>query len=68
MSDETNTTTSCPTAAALLMVEKLNRAKARTIRDQREAARFGDLALEAQRQRHRHEAQCSLCSQMEAAA
>ena len=67
MSDA-NTTTSCPTAAALLMIEKHNRAKAKTTINQREAARFGQLALEAQRQRFRHEAQCSLCSQMEAAA
>jgi hypothetical protein len=63
-----NNSIGCAIAAAFLFVESHNRDKAKTTLSEHEALRFGQLSLDAQRQRYKHYDSCRDCSAMETAA
>ncbi len=63
-----NNSTGCAIAAAFLFVETHNRDKAKTTLNEREALRFCQLSLDAQRQRYQHYDSCRECGALEAAA
>jgi hypothetical protein len=63
-----NNSIGCVIAAAFLFIESHNRDKAKTTLNEHEALGFGQLSLDAQRQRYQHYDICRDCSAMEEAA